>query len=133
MTPELHWLLLTVLMTALLWVPYFLDRILTRGLWGAIDGTSPETGAQQSPWALRAMKAHDNATANLAVFAPLILAAHLLKISSPLTQMAAAVYFFARLAHYAVYAAGVPMGRTLTFTAAWAAQMAIVASILGWL
>jgi uncharacterized MAPEG superfamily protein len=131
MTVELHWLVLTVLMTALLWVPYFLDRVVTRGLWPAMQGTTPETGERQSPWALRAMKAHENAVANLALFVPAVLVAHLLHLSTSLTQTAVQVYFFARLLHYFVYAAGVPLGRTLTFTAGWAALMAIVLSILG--
>ena len=132
MTVELHWLTLTVLMTALLWIPHFLDRLATRGLWGAIEGATPETGAMQTPWALRAMKAHDNAVSNLAVFAPAVLVAHLLHVSTPVTQLAAAVYFFARLAHFVVYAAGVPTGRTLAFTVGWGAQVAFLGSILGW-
>jgi uncharacterized MAPEG superfamily protein len=133
MTVELQWLALTVLMTALLWVPYFLDRVVTRGLWPAIQGTTPEIGERQSPWALRAMKAHENAVANLALFVPAVLLAHLLHGSTPVTQAAAGVYFFARLAHFMVYATGVPLGRMLTFTAGWGALMAILFSILGWL
>ena len=132
MTVELHWLTLTVLLTALLWVPYFLDRIATRGLWGAIEGTTPETGAQQSPWALRAMKAHDNAAVNLAIFAPLVLVAQLLHLSTEVTRAAVVVYFFARILHYIVYLGGVPLGRTLTFTVGWGAQIAMVGAILGW-
>jgi uncharacterized MAPEG superfamily protein len=49
------------------------------------------------------------------------------------TRAAVAVYFVARLAHYIVYTLGVPLGRALTVTAGWAAQVAILASILGWL
>jgi hypothetical protein len=48
MTVELHWLTLTVLMTAFLWVPYFLDRVATRGPWPAFQGTTPEHGQEQS-------------------------------------------------------------------------------------
>ena len=43
------------------------------------------------------------------------------------------VYFFARLIHFLVYAAGVPVVRTLAFTAGWLAQIAIIASILRWI
>jgi hypothetical protein len=39
MTTELYWLTLTVLMTALFWVPYFLDRVAVRGMWSTISGT----------------------------------------------------------------------------------------------
>ena len=43
------------------------------------------------------------------------------------------VYFFARLLHFAVYSAGIPAARTLTFTAGWLAQIAIIASIMHWI
>jgi uncharacterized MAPEG superfamily protein len=75
MTVELHWLTLTVLMTAFLWVPYFLDRVATRGPWPAFQGTTPEHGQEQSAWALRAIRAHQNAVENLAIFVPAVLVA----------------------------------------------------------
>jgi uncharacterized MAPEG superfamily protein len=133
MTDELHWLTLTVLMTALLWVPYFVDRVATRGLWPTVQGTAPEHGQGQSAWGLRAIRAHQNAVENLAIFVPAVLVAYALQISTPVTRAAVAVYFVARLAHYVVYTLGVPLGRTLAFTAGWAAQVAILVSILGWL
>jgi hypothetical protein len=34
MSAELFWLVLTVAMTGLIWVPYILDRIMVRGLMG---------------------------------------------------------------------------------------------------
>lgn len=132
MTQELYWLLLTVLMTALFWIPYLLDRLLSRGLLGTIKSDTPETGEEQSLWAKRAMKAHSNAIENLAIFAPAVVALHLLGLSTPATRLAVVVYFFARLAHYVVYSAGIPLGRTLTFTAGWLAQLVLVATCLGW-
>jgi hypothetical protein len=42
MSTELFWLMLTVAMTGLFWVPYILDRIMVRGLMG--------------PWLIRARK-----------------------------------------------------------------------------
>jgi uncharacterized MAPEG superfamily protein len=47
--------------------------------------------------------------------------------------MAVVVYFFARLIHFLVYLAGIPVARTLAFTAGWLAQIAILASILHWI
>jgi uncharacterized MAPEG superfamily protein len=133
MSVELKWMLLTVLMTGLLWMPHFLDRIAKRGLLGAIKGTTAEVNEPHSDWGRRAMRAHQNAVENLVLFAPAALSAHLLHVSTPVTQGAVVVYFFARLAHFVVYALGIPLGRTLTFTAGWAATMAILASLLGWL
>jgi len=40
MSRELMWLTLTVILTGLLWIPYILDRILVRGLMGAMANPS---------------------------------------------------------------------------------------------
>ena len=132
MTTELYWLTLTVLMTALFWVPYILDRIGVRGLITAITGTVPETVDDQSMWAQRAIKAHQNAVENLAVIVPVVLIAHVLNVSTAVTQTAIVVYFFARLVHFRVYTAGIPVIRTLAFATGCACQMAFIAAILGW-
>jgi uncharacterized MAPEG superfamily protein len=133
MTTELYWLTLTALMTALFWATYVLDRPVTRGVGPWLMDTQPETGARHSPWAQRAIRAHQNAIENLAIFAPVVLTAHVLNISSPATRAAAAVYFFARLVHFIVQTAGVPLVRTLAFLAGWVTQLVFVASILRWI
>lgn len=133
MTTELYWMTLTILMTALFWLPYILDRMAVRGVWAALSDTAPEGGGPHSLWAQRAIKAHTNAVENLAIFVPLVLTAHVLNISTPATQMAAIVYFHARLVHFIVYTGGVPVARTLAFAAGWGAQMVFLASILHWI
>ena len=40
MTKELLWLTLTAILTGVLWVPYILDRIMVRGLMGAMANPS---------------------------------------------------------------------------------------------
>jgi uncharacterized MAPEG superfamily protein len=130
-TPEIYWMTLTVFMTALYWLPYVLERMAVRGLWPAFAGAIPQT--PDSPWVHRAIRAHQNAVENLVVFVPAVLTAHALGISTPATRAAAAVYFFARLTHFFVYTAGVPVVRTLAFTAGWVAQLVILASILRWI
>ena len=62
MSTELFWLVLTVAMTGLIWVPYILDRIMTRGLMAAMANPSDKA---QSPWARRMMAAHVNAVERL--------------------------------------------------------------------
>ncbi|MBI1244599.1 MAG: MAPEG family protein [Alphaproteobacteria bacterium] len=133
MTTEIHWMLLTVLMTALFWLPYILDRIAVRGLIRAVADDRPETGEHHSLWAKRAMRAHANAIENLAIFVPAVLALHALNISTPATQSAAAAYFAARLIHFVVYTGGVPYIRTLAFAAGWVAQVVLIATALGWM
>ncbi len=132
MTTELYWLTLTALMTALFWVPYVHNRMVMTGLGGALAGSAPDSSSL-STWAQRAGRAHTNAIENLAIFAPIVLTAHVLGISNTATKAAVVVYFFARLLHFVVYSAGIPAARTLTFTAAWLAQIAIIASVLRWI
>lgn len=131
MTTELYWLTLTTLMTALFWLPYILDRIMVRGLITAITGTTAERTDDQSEWAKRAIRAHTNAIENLAIMAPAVLVAHALGISTPVTQTAVMVYFLARLVHYVVYTAGIPVVRTLAFAAGMLCQLAVLFAILG--
>jgi uncharacterized MAPEG superfamily protein len=128
MSTELSWLVLTVALTGLLWVPYILDRITVRGLIGAMANPSPSDKAQ-SPWARRLMAAHTNAVENLVIFAPLVLTARALGIATAVTAFACALYFWSRLAHVVVYTLGIPMLRTLSFAAGFVAQALLVLAI----
>ena len=128
MSAELFWLVLTVAMTGLIWVPYILDRIMTRGLMAAMANPSPSDKAQ-SPWARRTMAAHVNAVENLAIFAPLVLTARALGIATTVTAFACALYFWSRLAHVAIYTLGIPVLRTLSFAAGFVAQVLLVLAI----
>ena len=130
MTPELYWLAATVLMTSLMWMPYILNRIAVRGLVGALANETPQS-PPHAPWAERAMAAHRNAVENLVVFAPAVLLAHTVGVSTGVTTTAAMLYFFARLGHYVVYTAGVPVARTLTFAVGAFCTIAIVLAALG--
>jgi uncharacterized MAPEG superfamily protein len=128
MSRELFWLTLTTAMTALFWVPYILDRIMVRGPAGAMANPSPRD-KPQSAWAQRMMAAHTNAIENLVIFGILVLTLQDLNISSRTTAIACAVYFWARLVHFAVYTAGIPVARTLAFTVGWLAQAVLVLAI----
>lgn len=128
MTQELFWLTLTATMTALMWLPYIIDRIRVRGLMETMDNPRPNA-KPQSGWAMRMYFAHTNAIDNLVVFATLVLVADALGISNRVTVAATAIYFWARLAHVIVYTLGIRVARTLAFTVGFAAQMALVLAI----
>jgi uncharacterized MAPEG superfamily protein len=130
MSKELFWLVLTVAMTGLFWVPYILDRTAVRGLMGAMANPSP-TDKPQSGWAQRMMAAHTNAVENLVIFAPLVLVTQDLSIATPATGFACVLYFWSRLVHYVVYTLGIPVLRTLAFAAGFAAQVALVVAVFG--
>src|SRR3954465_9130424 len=128
MTRELFWLTLTVVLTGILWIPYTINRCQIRGLGGAMANPS-RADKPQSEWANRLMFAHDNAGENLVLFAPLVLILNAIDYSSKWTVLACAVYFWSRVAHLIVYAMGIPVFRTLAFTAGFLAQAVLALMI----
>ena len=64
-------------------------------------------------------------------FAALVIVAHLIEATNDMIVMATIVYFWARVAHYVLYTAGVPFGRTLAFAVSWAAMAVIFVGIVG--
>jgi uncharacterized MAPEG superfamily protein len=128
LTPELYWLTLSVAMTAVLWLPYIVNRIIETGPWAtlSVPKLKPEAA-----WAERLMRAHANAVENLAVFVPLVLAVQLSSMNTAITSLACMAYFFARVIHVLAYVAAVPVVRTLAFSVGFASQMALVLCLLG--
>jgi len=130
MPRDIHWLVLTLGMTALFWVPYVLNRMVVKGLWGTFANPTA-ADPPLAPWAQRACAAHSNAIENLAVFAPAALAVHALGVGDALTDTVCAIYFCSRLAHFLVYTAGIPVLRTLAFFGGWGATVVLVLRLLG--
>jgi uncharacterized MAPEG superfamily protein len=130
LSSELYWLTLTALLTGLIWIPYILNRMREKGLWGTLDNPAPGEHAQ-APWAFRTERAHVNAVENLAVFAPLAIAVSMAGVGNGMTAFAAAVFFWARLVHVLVYMAGLPVLRTLAFTVGFLCQLALALRLLG--
>jgi uncharacterized MAPEG superfamily protein len=128
-TSELYSLTIISTATALMWVPYVLARMTTHGVMRAIGNPGPGYPVD-SPWVDRARRAHLNAIENLAVFAPLVLVAAIVQVSTRATMLAAPIYVAARLAHYVIYTAGIPVVRTLAFLAGACATLAIAIALL---
>lgn len=128
MKPELTYLTWVTLLTALLWVPYILDRLRVRGLPDTVG--YPTDPKPQSPWAVRLKAAHANAAENLVVFATLVLVANALGIANAAVASAAMLYFWARVVHALAYTLAWPWVRTLAFAAGFVAQMMVAWQIL---
>ena len=126
---ELYSLTVISTATALMWVPYVLARMTTHGVLRAI-GTPGAGYPADAPWADRARRAHLNAIENLVVFAPLVLVCAIIGVSSGATVLSAQIYVAARLAHYVIYAAGIPVVRTIAFLAGACATFAIAVVLL---
>ena len=130
MTSELYWLTLTLMFTAVMWVPYILNRIAVRGLMDAM-GYERADSKPHSEWAQRAMSAHRNAIENIGIFAGLVLVAHAAGATGGATATAATVFFLARVVHWVVFVLGIPVVRTLAFAVSWVCLMVIGFAILG--
>lgn len=130
MSQEIFWLAATALMTALFWVPYVLNRMTARGLMRTL-GNPAADDVPHADWAERSIKAHKNGVENFAIFAPLALAVVALGIGDALTGAACMIYFFARLAHFLVYTAGIPGLRTISFTVGFIVQVLLALRVMG--
>ena len=131
LTPELYVLALVATVTVLMWIPYMAARILARGPARTLANPADPAFPPDPPWAERARHAHANAVENLAVFAPLVVILALTGASTPATIWASKIYLGARLVHYIVYAAGIPIVRTLAFAVGVGATLEIAAAVLG--
>lgn len=129
MTTELYYLAAVCGFTAVLWMPYAMNRILAGP--GLVHEVGyPDQPTEMSPWATRLKKAHQNAIENLAVFAPLVLAVHVAGLSTSATALATTIYLWARMAHAATYTLGIPWLRTISFTVGFGCQGVLVYALL---
>jgi len=128
MKPELLYLVCVTLLTALMWMPYILDRMTVRGILDTVG--YPDSPKPQSAWAKRMMSAHSNAVENLVIFAALVLAANAAGVSNSTTVLACAVYFWARVVHFLAYTFALPWIRTLAFVFGFLAQITLAWQIL---
>lgn len=131
MTTELFYLLLTAILTGVLWIPVVIGYVVSRGPLKPSDYKIAST-APLPHWVNRANRAHVNAVENFAQFAAVVLIAHALEVSTPVTEVSAAVYFYARTAHAVIHTTGFSrfMARTVVFTVAWAAFVAFAIELL---
>ena len=129
MKNEIFWLVLTIIVTSLFWLPYILDRMFEHKLIPALRNPNRDS-RPKSQWANRLMYAHENAVENMVLFAPLVILIQYLQLSTNETVLAAMVYFFARVAHVVLYTFGVPFLRTIAFFTGWLAQSYLAIVIL---
>ncbi len=128
MTTDLYMLALAAGITIVMWLPYILAHIVNVGMAAALTYRADDEPLPA--WAARAKKAHYNAIENLVPFAALVVVAHLTGAANEATAAAAVTYFWARLAHYGLYVAGIPFGRTITFAVGWLAMAYILWQIV---
>lgn len=124
MKPELQYLFWTAVLTGTLWVPVVIGYVSTRGPLQPADYKVAPTSPLPH-WVNRANRAHVNAVESIVPFAAVVLIATSIGVSTPVTVAAAAVFFWARLAHAVIHISGFAAfrARTAMFTVAWLAFM----------
>ena len=131
MTTELLCLLLTAMLTGMLWIPVVTGYVATRGFLRPVDYRAAPTSPLPD-WVSRANRAHLNAVENLAPFAVVVVVAQAIGISTPLTQSCAVIYLCARAAHALIHISGFGlfMARTVVFSVGWAAFITFAVVLL---
>ncbi|GAB4570043.1 MAG: MAPEG family protein [Haliangiales bacterium] len=128
LTPDLRLLIYTALLAFSIPFVYLIGRVTTPG--GMAWGLGNRDGSVTLPaWAKRGERAHANLTENLAPFAILVLVAHVSGAANETTALGARIFFWARVAHAAVYIIGVPYLRTLVFFAGVAGEVIILTQL----
>jgi uncharacterized MAPEG superfamily protein len=117
MTPELGYLVWSAALTLVLAVIAVLGALLEVGL-PRLAGNR-ENMPEMPDWAGRAARAHRNMLENLVLFAILVLTARAASVSNSMTVLGAQLFFWGRVAHAAIYIAGIAWIRT----AAWAVSV----------
>ena len=123
---------LSAVWIAIAWVPYLLDRIMVRGLVGAMANPSPDL-APQSDWAVRAKAAHVVAIQAFSAFAPLAILAMIRIPEDGYPNILAMTFFIGIFAHYVIYAIGITVLRTLSFSLAALSTLALGLRVLGFI
>lgn len=130
LSSELTYTALAAALTGSLWMPIIINRLREMGAWKALKNPQPDV-RPHADWAYRLAQAHRNAIENLVVFAPLAMTVHMLGLGSGGTALAAALFFWSRVAHAVIYTFGIPLLRTIAFVVGFGSQATLLLRIFG--
>jgi uncharacterized MAPEG superfamily protein len=130
MTLDLWILVSLAVLTELLTLPPLYARTSVPGGWNWIFHNRDTELQGVAPWGHRAVRAHGNLVANLAIYAAVILVAHFTGATNSITHIAGIVLLVSRLVYTAVYIAGIPYLRTAVFATGQMAMLVYVWQII---
>jgi len=131
------YLILSGVLTLLLWAPYIVSRMFTWGIPTFLKNYPegfPAKKPAQPLWAERTQRAHLNMVETMPAFIAVVLGASFLlgtghaSIATIATWVK--VFFFARIAYSVIYILGIPYLRTPSYLVSWFAILAIAATAL---
>lgn len=127
MTYELWVLALNVVILLTLYAIQGADTVINAPKWGL---GARDQARQGSAFTGRARRTVQNQIEAMAAFAPLVLVAHVLDLSGPLTVWGAGLFLGARVLFVPLYLLGVPYLRTLVWGAGFAGTGMIAYAVL---
>lgn len=131
MTTEMFYLILTMGLAASMWVPYIVG-INMNPVDTAADFVRPPDLRQFPAWVHRSHRAHLNLLEQAVPFAVVVIAAHVMDISTTVTVWAATAFFFLRLIHAAGMVSGVlkfPL-RPIVFSSGWICILLLIWQVI---
>jgi uncharacterized MAPEG superfamily protein len=114
MTVDLQMLILVAVLCVLQAFPYTLALIAKLGPIRAMSYPQP-VDADLPEWGKRSKRAHLNLVENLAPFAVLVLAAHVIGAANGATALGATIFFWARLVQAIAHTLAIPFVRSLAW------------------
>jgi uncharacterized MAPEG superfamily protein len=128
MTTDLWMLVATGLWSALIPTIYGVGRFQIPGgsTWAFGNREAP---LEVAPWVSRAVRAHQNLTENLGLFAILVLVAQVAGKANGATALGATLFFIGRVAHTVTYTAGLIYVRTAVFFLGIIGEIVILAQL----
>ena len=137
MSDIIFYLVLSGMLTLLLWTPYIVARMFGWGIPTFLNNYPegfPAKSPEQPLWAERAHRAHLNMVETMPAFIAVVAGSLLLPNLGELGLVSvaywSAVFFYARLVHAAVYIMGVPFLRTPVYLVSWLAILMIGFEVL---
>ncbi|WP_050931978.1 MAPEG family protein [Aestuariivita boseongensis] len=123
---------LSALWIAVAWMPYVLERFVSRGIAGTLANPSSNQ-ARQAEWAERAKAAHRVGIETFTAFGPLAVYAAIKMPEDSYVGILAMSYFIGIFAHYIIYSLGIVVLRTVAFLLASLSTFALGLRVLGWI
>ena len=105
-------------------------RIIKNGLPWALGNRDREAGVELPDWVHRLQRLSDNMQENLALFAILILVAHVSGSSNATSATGAFIFIGARIAHAGLYGVGIPYLRTLLWSVSVVGMFVVASTLL---
>ena len=119
----------------LTWVMVFSASVIKNRAWSPAGlkfalGNRHEAVTSVPPWVERAERAGKNMLENLPLFIGLVAVAHLGGRNGERVELGAHLFFWARLAYWPIYVAGIPVVRTLVWYVAIGGLALIFSALL---